>query len=135
VRARSQFFREAAEDGLAGYVRHAFGLEELQHDQRPLRAHLAPLAKRGDRDALALLRAPLYPERCSHLIGWFFELHGRRSMGQYGPAPLSWADLYAWACLTGRKPTPWELRVLGRIDAAYFATLNARNQQADKKAG
>jgi hypothetical protein len=110
-------------------VRHAFGLEELQHDQRPLRAHLAPLAKRGDRDALALLQAPRYPERYAHVIGWFFEIHSRRSVGQYGPASLSWLDIHAWASLTGRKPSPWELRVIGRLDATYFAALHARREQ------
>lgn len=111
-------------------MRHAFGLEEPQHDQRPLRAHLAPLARRGNRDALALLRPPAYPERCAHVVGWFFELHSRRSVGQYGPAALSWVDIHAWASLTGRRPTPWELQVIGRLDAAYFAMLNERQKKA-----
>jgi hypothetical protein len=78
-----------------------------------------------------LFRAPLIPERCAHLLGWFFELHGRRSLGQYGPAPLSWTDIHAWASLTGRHPTLWELRVIGRLDSAYFAAMNARDKKAD----
>lgn len=51
-------------------------------------------------------------------------------MGQWGPEALSWVDLHAWASLTGRNPTHWELRVLSRLDAAYFAALNARREQA-----
>lgn len=112
-------------------MRHAFGLAEPQHDKRPLSAHLAPLARRGDRDALAMLRAPLYPERCAHVLGWFFELHSRRSVGQWGPAALSWVDLHAWASLTGRRPSAWELRVIGRLDAAYFAALNASKERSE----
>lgn len=92
-------------------------MEELQHDKRPLRAHLAPLAKRGNPDALALLRPPEFPRTFAYLFDWYGEFclwHDHQRQPE-------WRDWQAWAGMMQRAVTPFDLRMLRRIHAAYSA--------------
>jgi hypothetical protein len=37
-----------------------------------------------------------------------------------GPNPIAWADLAAWAALTGTEPSPFEIRTIMAIDRAWL---------------
>lgn len=40
-----------------------------------------------------------------------------------GPSGLTWPDLDAWARRMQHEPSPWEFRVLKRLDGAFFASI------------
>lgn len=92
-------------------------------DGATLRSHLEVSARRGSPGAAAALQGPPLPAGYAYLLDWFFELHGRRGSGMHGPAALTWGDFDAWARRTERRPTPWEFRVLGLLDDAFFAAV------------
>lgn len=48
-----------------------------------------------------------------------------------GANPISYLEIYAWARLTGCAPSPWEVSVLRRMDAASMAS-NAKNAPMNK---
>lgn len=54
----------------------------------------------------------LAPE-AEYLWRWFREIDARRRGG-----PISYAEIDAWARLTGRRPTRWEVDAITRIDDA-----------------
>lgn len=89
-----------------------------------MREHLEHRARHGNPAAIRDLTPPAYPAQYEYLLLWFFELHGRRGAGMNGPAALTWSDFDAWARRTKREPSPWEFRVLGRLDDAYFGAMN-----------
>lgn len=73
-----------------------------------------PLARRGDPEARALLRAPSFPSVFSYLFEWdreFLMWHDRER------AP-TWVDWHAWATLMRRSLTPLDMRLLRRIHTA-----------------
>jgi hypothetical protein len=49
------------------------------------------------------------------------ELSGTRTSNGFGPNPISFTEMQAWAILNGIAPTPWEIRLLRRLDAATLA--------------
>lgn len=44
----------------------------------------------------------------------------RRGGNGFGPLPISWSEIEAWARLNRIRPTPGELECLGMLEAAYF---------------
>lgn len=50
---------------------------------------------------------------------WFRELSRGRGSSGFGPNPLSWSDLEAWAARMGRNPAPWEVGALFMLDEAW----------------
>ena len=58
-----------------------------------------------------------------YLLEWFGELSAARGAGVAGPNPISFAEIAAWARLTGADPSPAEVQILRRIDAAFLAAL------------
>ena len=87
-----------------------------------MRDYLEVSARKGNAEAIRDLTPPEYPARYQYLLDWFFELHGRRGSGMNGPAALTWGDFDAWARRMNRHPSPWDFRVLCRIDDAFFAS-------------
>lgn len=64
-------------------------------------------------------------ETDEHLIfGWFGELAAARGSSGFGANPISFAELAAWAHLTDRAPTPFEISLLRRIDSAFLAVMS-----------
>jgi hypothetical protein len=63
-----------------------------------------------------LLRGPALPPAGETLWRWFLELRA----GLAPEAPLSHAELAAWAGLTGEKPAPWEVRELRALDRLWL---------------
>ncbi len=71
-----------------------------------------------------------YPDEAAHVWDWFWdELNPRR---RSGPEALTFADLGAWAELTGRTVRPEEIRMLLEMDNAFLR--EARDEQAAAQA-
>lgn len=71
-----------------------------------------------------------------YLYGWWRELDDARSGGFNGPAPISYAEMQAWAQLTQREPSADEVHVLRRLDSAYlrmYSTEAAKRAPKDGK--
>jgi len=60
------------------------------------------------------------PQHLAYLMGWFWQLSGRRTCGMGGLDPISWEAVDAWASRTKNNPRQWELDALCRIDNAYL---------------
>ena len=90
----------------------------METDGAPARAHLELAAKRGSAAALAALEGPECPEALEYLLGWAYTLHGRSGISEVGVAPLSYAEVDAWARRTRTDIEPWEVEALMAIDAA-----------------
>lgn len=65
------------------------------------------------------LDGPQPPEGALYLWDWFTQLHNARG-GGWGPAPISWEAIDAWARRMRVDPRPWELEVIREIDALYL---------------
>lgn len=63
----------------------------------------------------------------SYVGGWFGELSGARSSNGFGVNPVSYAEIDAWARLTGRHPSFLEVSALRRLDAAYLSIMGRKD--------
>lgn len=59
------------------------------------------------------------PPSVQHITRWFGELSDARGEGMSGPAAIRYVDIAAWSSLTGREPTPLEVRMLVLIDQTW----------------
>lgn len=59
------------------------------------------------------------PIEVAHIWEWFKDLHAARA-ASFGPSPISYADIEAWARLTGRAPTRWEVSCIKRLDVCFL---------------
>jgi hypothetical protein len=57
------------------------------------------------------------------------EMHTARRSNGFGPEPIAWIDLDAWARLTGCQPRPAELRAILAIDLAWRQDDAARRKR------
>jgi hypothetical protein len=55
-----------------------------------------------------------------HIVGWYGELSGARSGNGFGPNPIAYAEIYAWARLTRRELLPLEIALLRAIDTSFL---------------
>lgn len=105
-------------------ARAQFALAARQPDGASLRDHLEAVARAtGVRPPE--LDPPPVPAGLAHVWRWFGDLSTGRRLGAFGPAPLGWDDIAAWAALAGAKPTPADLDALRELDAAYLDRVYA----------
>lgn len=67
-----------------------------------------------------------------HLLHWWRDLHEGRRYG-WGPEPIAFTDIEAWARLTGAQPRPAEIRVLMAIDREWLIA-DGKRREAQRKA-
>jgi len=89
-------------------------------DGHTYREHCQAAAERSA-TARQELQGPDLPAACAHVWTGFLELHEARTFHQYGPNPLGYADIDAWARLTGRRWLPWEFAALRALDRVWMA--------------
>lgn len=77
------------------------------------------------------LRVPDIPAALSHIWEWFCELSATRSGNGAGPNPISYSEVMAWALLTGRAPSPRDVRAIMELDAAFFRELAEQDRRRD----
>jgi len=101
---------------LVAFAGHEFRMSRRTKDGATERDHLLAAQRQGA--IIPELESPELPDWLLYLWGWFIELHQGRQSG-FGASPLAWGDIWAWATLTGRSPTPWEVHCIRVIDAAW----------------
>lgn len=77
-----------------------------------------------------LLGDPL-PEEIKHVWGWFDELKMARANSGFGVSAISFTEMLAWAQLTGRCPTSFEVQMLRDLDLLYMKATAARIKEAE----
>lgn len=82
---------------------------------------------------LALLDVPELPFAVSHIWEWYEELRGSRTSSGFGTLDaISYFEIYAWAQLTGRQPTPFEVQCLKDLDALEIGTAYTNRKDTAK---
>lgn len=66
------------------------------------------------------LEQPAIPEGFEDVWAWFWELHQGRGHTGFGPLPLSWGDMAAWAGISGIRAAPWLIRLFRAMDTAWL---------------
>lgn len=114
-------------DALCEAVR-AITRDAVNRDERNAqRAHLLQVCKQTGKTpeelgfSLQEETTPAVPENGEYLWEWFQELSSGRGNNGFGVLPLSWADMAAWARMTGNQPEPWETMILRSMDGAFLA--------------
>jgi len=63
------------------------------------------------------------PRELAYLWRWYRELERTRQISAHGLQSMTYAEIDAWARLTGRNPMPHEVDGLLALDAAVRSTL------------
>jgi hypothetical protein len=63
------------------------------------------------------------PEELAYLLGWFAELNVARGSNGFGLMPIPYAEIDAWARLTGVAPLPFEVWILRQLDLVFLAGM------------
>jgi len=83
-----------------------------------LREHLEAAARQGGpRDGLD---GPELPELFADLWVGFTELDRARGQSGFGPEPLAYSDIEAWARLTDRRLSPQDVALIVELDRLGF---------------
>lgn len=127
LRRRQSLVLPGLNEALCEAVR-AFTRSAVNRDERNAqRAHFLQVCKQTGKTpeelgfALPEEAVPDVPENGEYLWAWFQELSSGRGNNGFGVLPLSWADMDAWARLTGNQPEPWETAILRSMDGAFLA--------------
>lgn len=88
-----------------------------------MRVHLERAAELTGRRP-AELDGPDLPEAIAYVWGWYLELDAARSGNGWAPNPLGYGEIAAWAKLTGRRPTRFEVAVLRALDGVFFRQVS-----------
>lgn len=80
----------------------------------------------------ASLDGPDLPADATHVWLWFLDLSSTRGSNGFGPNPLAWTEIAAWASLTGIIVRPAEIEALLILDHAWLADYAKR---VPKKSG
>ena len=68
-----------------------------------------------------LANAPACPPELLHVWRWFTELHATRQHGAFGAQSISYAEIDAWARLSGIQARPFEVAALLAVDNAFLS--------------
>ena len=68
------------------------------------------------------------PDCMLYLWTWFCELSEGRQITEFGPGPLTYSEIMAWAILTKTDLEAWEVDVLKRIDTMYIKQAMSRSK-------
>lgn len=77
------------------------------------------------------LEEPEIPEGFEPVWEWFWELASGRGHTGFAWLPLSWADMDAWARISGIDLQPWLAGIFRAMDRAWLAEA-ARQQKKGK---
>lgn len=79
---------------------------------------MEPLARRGDADALRLLKEPPFPAVFSYLYDWYAEF------SMWAGSEPNWTHLHAWAAMMRHTLTSFDVRALRMILNAHHASVS-----------
>lgn len=100
-------------------------MNKVQPDGSTIREHLEAVERQtGIRPAK--LDGPPIPTGAEYLWNWFITLNTTRGNTGFGPAQFTFAEMAAWAALTGNRPEPWEVMILKALDAAWMVNYSKK---------
>ena len=70
------------------------------------------------------------PQMFFHCWQWFWELHRARGSNGFGLNPISYLDISAWANLTHKNPSHYDVLAIQLIDSTF---LSVYHKQRSKK--
>jgi hypothetical protein len=73
------------------------------------------------------------PYEGEYLWNWYVELASARGGSGFGPNPIGFCDIEAWARLTGRRPIPWEVETLRRMDDATLLAVAKKSDGGEAR--
>lgn len=73
------------------------------------------------------LVGPPCPRSLRYLIGYFNDLNAARGSSGFGPNPIGYVDIDAYARLMRRRLSPFEVDILVRIDRAFLSVMAKPN--------
>lgn len=99
-----------------------------------LRDQLQSVYRQTGRMPAQLADAPELPDGLLYLWGWFMRLCAARGSSGFGPNPLSYAELDAFARLMGVTLQPWEVDTLRDLDVEFMRSVaQAKPQPPEPK--
>lgn len=101
----------------------------MDGDGVSLREKAGRLLQTTGRTPDTLRDLPELPEHAAHVWRWFHDLHHSRTSNGFGPNPIPYAEIDAWARLTGTHPKPWEVNALKRMDLIYLEVNAAKPKE------
>lgn len=117
---------------MQAYAAHEFKLSRRLANGTTVRQNLesaaAQRAKRG-KPPPPELDGPDLPPAGEHVWGWFSELSSARGSTGFGPAPITYADIVAWARLMAVRPLPWEVRAIKALDSEFIIAASQDKPQ------
>lgn len=91
-------------------------------------------------DLLAVLRwhignpgrtdGPEIPYAGLRVWGLFLKLHEQRGTG-FGPCPISYRDMVAFARISGEAIRPWEAEIIRALDREFLSVVNKAEKPAE----
>ena len=103
------------------YLRVQVALNTVQKDGVSLRAHLEHLAQDGAHPPEAVMMEVVAPEGFEYLADFFWTLSASRGGSGFGPNPISYLELYAWAALMRLELRSWEVQTLVALDQTFLS--------------
>ncbi|CAB4139429.1 hypothetical protein UFOVP346_46 [uncultured Caudovirales phage] len=70
------------------------------------------------------LKGSEFPELMENVWSVFLFLNATRGQGTNGVLPISYQEIKAWAELTQRELSPWEVDAITRLDRVYMRVIN-----------
>lgn len=72
------------------------------------------------------------PFAVAHVWEHFLEIQFPPDSNGFGPRPLTYTEIAAWASLTSCYPTPWEVRCLRALSVEYLKHYSeTHNEKSD----
>ena len=88
------------------------------------------MAAQGDIEAeFELYHGPELPDLAAHVWGWWLDLSTTRGSSGFGPQPLNRREVSRWEEDEGVGMAPWERRAIFRVDAAWRASIQPRDEE------
>ena len=100
----------------------------LPNGQGTYRDELESFARQTGRTPFEL-RGHEMPLELAHVWGWFRELSAVRGSNGWGPNPISYREIEAWAGLTGALITAPEVQLIMQLDGLYIAAVEDAMEQ------
>jgi hypothetical protein len=128
----SRKFFAGLRERLIEYARREFALDAPAGDGHTIRQHLLREAEQTG-VVPADLQGLIAPEGAEHVWLWFCQLEAVRTSNGYGPNPIAYGEIAAWAALTGNRPTRFEAACLRALDDVRLAEYTKQAEKRRKK--
>lgn len=78
------------------------------------------------------LISPEISDEVMYIWTWFQELNCQRTSNGFGLNPITFLEIQAWANMTHKSPTAWEISALRAIDMTWINKMSDSQKTNDK---